>query len=55
MTSPEAASWVGAGTVVATTVRPSPNIWDHPDTYELENLAFDREQQIEALLAQTLK
>ena len=41
---------MGAGTVVATTVRPSPNIWDHPDTYELENLAFDREQQIEALL-----
>ncbi|WP_235434015.1 class I SAM-dependent methyltransferase, partial [Nostocoides jenkinsii] len=36
--------------MVATTVRPSPNIWDHPDTYELESLAFDREQQIEALL-----
>ena len=26
---------------------PSPNIWDHPETYELENLAFDPEGLVE--------
>jgi SAM-dependent methyltransferase len=26
---------------------PSPNIWHHPQIYELENLAVDREQRIE--------
>jgi SAM-dependent methyltransferase len=26
---------------------PSPNIWDHPATYEIENRAVDREQLIE--------
>ncbi|PRY15991.1 class I SAM-dependent methyltransferase [Kineococcus rhizosphaerae] len=30
------------------TVIPSPNVWDSPDVYELENLAVDRGQQIEA-------
>ena len=25
-----------------TTPRPSPNIWNHPETYEFENRAFDR-------------
>jgi SAM-dependent methyltransferase len=26
---------------------PSPNIWDHPETYELENLAFDPDGLVE--------
>ncbi|MGH3371945.1 MAG: class I SAM-dependent methyltransferase [Nocardioidaceae bacterium] len=29
---------------------PSPNIWHHPETYELENLAVDREGRIEAAI-----
>jgi ubiquinone/menaquinone biosynthesis C-methylase UbiE len=28
-------------------VIPSPNIWHHPETYELENLAFDPEGHVE--------
>lgn len=28
-------------------VRASPNIWEHPETYERENLAFDRAHRIE--------
>jgi len=28
-------------------VIPSPNIWDHPETYELENLGFDPEGLVE--------
>lgn len=30
---------------------PSPNIWDHPGTYELENLAADPEGRIEAAMS----
>jgi len=33
---------------------PSPNIWQHPETYELENRAVDREQRIEAAMRQVL-
>ena len=29
---------------------PSPNIWDHPETYELENRSVDREGLIEAAM-----
>jgi len=29
---------------------PSPNIWHHPEVYELENRAVDREQRIEAAM-----
>ena len=29
---------------------PSPNIWDHPETYELENRSVDREGRIEAAM-----
>jgi SAM-dependent methyltransferase len=28
----------------------SPNIWEHPSTYELENLAFDRDGRVEAAM-----
>lgn len=31
-------------------VIPSPNIWDHPATYELENLAFDPDGLVEATM-----
>jgi SAM-dependent methyltransferase len=31
-------------------VRPSPNIWHHPETYELENRSVDPEQRIEAAM-----
>lgn len=31
-------------------VRPSPNIWNHPATYELENHAFDPDGLIEAAM-----
>lgn len=30
--------------------RPSPNIWGHPDVYELENLAVDPDESIEAAM-----
>jgi ubiquinone/menaquinone biosynthesis C-methylase UbiE len=30
---------------------PSPNIWDDPQTYEIENAAFDRARSIEAAMA----
>ncbi len=30
---------------------PSPNIWDHPATYELENAAADPDRRIEAAMA----
>jgi SAM-dependent methyltransferase len=33
---------------------PSPNIWDHPETYELENTAVDRDQVIEATMREVL-
>jgi ubiquinone/menaquinone biosynthesis C-methylase UbiE len=33
---------------------PSPNIWQHPATYELENRSVDREQRIEAALREVL-
>ena len=29
---------------------PSPNIWNDPQTYEIENLAVDRERRIEAAM-----
>jgi ubiquinone/menaquinone biosynthesis C-methylase UbiE len=29
---------------------PSPNIWNHPETYELENRAVDQEQRIESAI-----
>jgi ubiquinone/menaquinone biosynthesis C-methylase UbiE len=32
------------------TPRPSPNIWRHPDTYELENRCADPEQNIESAI-----
>ncbi len=32
-------------------VRASPNIWEHPQTYERENLAFDRDRRIEEVIA----
>lgn len=35
-------------------VRTSPNIWNYPATYELENLAFDQSGAIEATLAELL-
>ena len=31
--------------------RPSPNIWNHPETYELENRAFDRGGELWSLMA----
>jgi SAM-dependent methyltransferase len=31
-------------------VVPSPNIWDHPETYELENRGVDRDGSIEAAM-----
>ena len=31
-----------------TTPRPSPNIWNHPETYEVENRAFDRGEYVAA-------
>jgi SAM-dependent methyltransferase len=34
------------------TAVPSPNIWHHPDVYELENHAVDREQRIEAAMCE---
>lgn len=33
---------------------PSPNIWQHPETYELENRAFDREGYVEAAMRSVL-
>ena len=33
---------------------PSPNIWHHPDTYEIENRAVDPEQHIEAAMRSVL-
>jgi SAM-dependent methyltransferase len=33
---------------------PSPNIWDHPETYELENGSVDRGQVIEAAMREVL-
>jgi SAM-dependent methyltransferase len=33
---------------------PSPNIWHHPETYELENRAVDRDQRIEAAMRSVL-
>lgn len=33
---------------------PSPNIWHHPETYELENRAVDRDRRIEAAMRQVL-
>jgi SAM-dependent methyltransferase len=33
-------------------VRRSPNIWDHPQTYELENRAVDRDGVIDAAMAE---
>lgn len=32
----------------------SPNIWDHADVYEIENRAVDRDQRIEAAMAEVL-
>lgn len=32
--------------------RPSPNIWNHPEVYELENRAADPDHRIEAAMAQ---
>jgi ubiquinone/menaquinone biosynthesis C-methylase UbiE len=32
-------------------VRPSPNIWDHPRTYEIENRSVDRAGVVEAAMA----
>jgi SAM-dependent methyltransferase len=33
---------------------PSPNIWHHPDTYEIENRAVDPDQRIEAAMRSVL-
>jgi SAM-dependent methyltransferase len=33
---------------------PSPNIWEHPATYELENHAFDREGVVESTMQRVL-
>lgn len=33
---------------------PSPNIWQHPEVYELENRAVDRDQRIEAAMRSVL-
>ncbi len=33
---------------------PSPNIWNHPETYELENRAVDRDRRIEAAMRSVL-
>ena len=33
---------------------PSPNIWRHPETYELENTAFDRSGRVEAAMREVL-
>jgi ubiquinone/menaquinone biosynthesis C-methylase UbiE len=33
---------------------PSPNIWHHPETYELENRAVDRDQRIETAMRSIL-
>jgi ubiquinone/menaquinone biosynthesis C-methylase UbiE len=33
---------------------PSPNIWHHPETYELENRAVDRDRRIEAAMRSVL-
>src|SRR5690606_27330498 len=39
----------GPQTVMATPI-PSPNIWNDPDVYEIENHAVDREERIEAAM-----
>jgi len=33
---------------------PSPNIWEHPETYELENSSVDRDHVIEAAMREVL-
>ena len=33
---------------------PSPNIWHHPETYELENRAVDPDRLIEAAMRDVL-
>ena len=35
--------------------RPSPNIWHHTDTYELENHAFDPDRRVEAVIEEFVK
>jgi len=35
-------------------VVPSPNIWNHPETYEIENRAVDPDQRIEAAMRSVL-
>ena len=35
-------------------VRRSPNIWDHPDIYEVEMAAFDRDGRVDAALAELM-
>lgn len=35
-----------------TTARPSPNIWEHPEVYEIENQALDRSGLLETRMAQ---
>lgn len=35
-------------------VRPSPNIWQHPEVYEAENLAFDRDAVLETAMVELL-
>jgi SAM-dependent methyltransferase len=42
----------GARVLAAEGVRRSPNIWDHPQTYELENRAVDPDGVVEAAMAQ---
>lgn len=37
--------------MVASGARPSPNIWNHPGTYEAENRAFDPDGVVEAAMA----
>ena len=33
---------------------PSPNIWHHPETYELENRSVDPDQHVEAAMLDIL-
>jgi SAM-dependent methyltransferase len=45
---------VTPGRAAARGVVPSPNIWDHPETYELENRGVDHDGVIEAAMREVL-
>jgi len=47
---PGASGWSSSPTGTV----PSPNIWQHPETYELENRAFDRSGRVEDAMREIL-